>query len=117
MLPKYANRLIDQIVDRFNKLFGEPIRSTKKVLAYHLNSNFEAVVEISGPLSKANIWIPFTEGKQPTPRFAIYYPAGKGRNSNTYPSPGLEKGLPALMLEIENEEALEEAIRYIRMVQ
>ncbi|MBJ6957696.1 hypothetical protein JG654_15180 [Vibrio cholerae] len=57
------------------------------------------MVEVNVPVddSYANVWLPMPPESIEVPDIeAQIYPAGKGRHSNTYTSPGLEKGEPAL---------------------
>lgn len=72
-------------------------------------------MQIDGPKGKiAYVWLPYPADNQPIPEFALIYPAGQGRHSNTYASPGLSRGLPALKLVIHNETEVEGIVEYIR---
>lgn len=84
------------LIEKLFEEFGKPNRMTKKVHAWNITSRFGFVVEVDVPVddSYANVWLPMPPESIEAPDIETkIYPAGKGRHSNTYTSPGLEKGL------------------------
>lgn len=108
--------ILNDVLDAFYKEFGTPSRETKKVKAWDILSNLGLVVQVDQPNGgqAAYVWIPYTSGDQPIPEFALEYRGEAGRHSNTYPSPGLGRGLPALKLTIRTRSELNDTLRYIR---
>jgi len=105
-----------QVVERFRKEFGPPSRETAKVKAWDIRSDLGAVVQVDQPNKEkaAYIWLPYPPDNQPVPEIALEYPGEAGRHSNTYPSPGLTRGLPALKLVVRSGSELEDTVQYIR---
>jgi hypothetical protein len=92
-----------------------PSRETVKIKAWDACSGLGVVVQVDQPNREqaAYVWIPYPPDNQPIPEFALEYPGEAGRHSNTYPSPGLRRGLPALKLVIRTESELNDALKYI----
>lgn len=99
----------------FDVAFGKPGRATKKVLAWAPRSDMGVVLELEQPRdpSVANVWTPFPPDNSPIPSFALQYPGDSGRHSNTYPSAGLKKGMPALKHIIKTSSDLTDCIAFI----
>lgn len=115
-MNKNQNDLINKSIELLNKEFGEPTRTTLKVNAWNVRIDIGVVLQIDQPTvgNGAHIWIPYPPDGQPIPEMALQYPGDAGRHSNTYPSPGLKKGLPALKLIIKSESELIDSISYIK---
>jgi hypothetical protein len=112
---EYKNALMARASELFVGEFGNPARSTTKVLAWNLRSDFGIVLQIDGPAKhEAHIWVPYPDDGQSVPASALEYPGEAGRHSNTYPSPGLGRGLPVLKLVASSEVELSGAIAYIK---
>ena len=105
----------DQVIDRITKEFGNPSRETVKVTAWDVGSNLGVVVQKDQPNKDdyAFVWLPYPPDSESVPEIALEYAAESGRHSNTYPSPGLERGKPALKLIIKSTEELNDLISYI----
>lgn len=105
----------DKVIERFREEFGEPFRKVKKVVAWNINPDFGAVVQIDQPNAQdyAYVWLPYPPDKECIPGFAIEYAAESGRHSNAYSSPGLEKGKPTLKLIVTDQVELDELVLYI----
>ena len=74
------------------------------------------VVQVDGPVGQpgAYVWLPYPADGETVPEIAKEYPGGAGRHSNTYPSPGLKRGLPALRLFVTSERELAETVAYVK---
>lgn len=95
--------LREQLLNRIQSVYGEPTRVTKKVNAWHIFTQFGFVVEVDTPKdgAYANVWLPKSNNEVDLRGVEFtYYPEEKGRHSNTYSTPGLAKGEPALKLKI-----------------
>jgi len=105
----------DQVIERIKNEFGVPSRETVKVTAWDLQSNLGVVVQTDQPNRDdyAFVWLPYPPDSESLPEIALEYAAESGRHSNTYPSPGLEKGKPALKLIVTSPEELDDLISYI----
>ncbi|EAS45761.1 hypothetical protein C9J48_06355 [Photobacterium profundum] len=105
------------LIDRLYEEFGEPARTTKKVQAWHITNHFGFVVEIDKPDSGAfaNVWLPYPFGSIEMPDIAhTVYPHDKGRHSNTYTTPGLQRGETVLKLKITTQNDIECLIDYLK---
>lgn len=96
--------------------FGKPTRSTKKVMAWDLAPDVGVVLQIDQPAggSLAYIWAPYPREGQTVPEIALEYAAETGRHSNTYASPGLQRGKAALKLRIHDRGELDQTVGYLR---
>ncbi|QTP54766.1 HNH endonuclease [Billgrantia sulfidoxydans] len=105
----------EQVIDRITKEFGRPSRETVKVTAWDVGSSLAVVVQIDQPNKDdyAYVWLPYPPDSETVPEIALEYAAESGRHSNTYPSPGLERGKAALKLIITSTEELDDLIAYI----
>lgn len=105
----------DQVIERIINEFGMPSRETVKVTAWDLQNNLGVVVQTDQPNRDdyAFVWLPYPPDSESLPEIALEYAAESGRHSNTYPSPGLEKGKPALKLIVTSLEELDDLISYI----
>lgn len=113
---EFSNPLMARAVDVLTKEFGAPSRETVKVIAWNVRSDMGVVLQIDQPNREqgAFIWVPYPSDGQPIPEIALEYPGETGRHSNTYPSPGLARGFPALKLAVKTESELEDTISFIR---
>lgn len=113
---KFGNPLMSRAVDVLTKEFGSPSRGTVKVIAWNVRPDLGVVLQIDQPSREqgAFIWVPYPADGQPVPEIALEYPGEAGRHSNTYPSPGLERGFPALKLAVKTESELEDTISFIK---
>jgi hypothetical protein len=112
---KYKNALMARAAELLVSEFGDSTRTTTKVLAWNLRSDFGIVLQVDGPAKhEAHIWVPYPEDGQSIPSLALEYPGEAGRHSNTYPSPGLGRGSPALKLVTSTEAELTGVITYIK---
>lgn len=111
-----ANSLIEKAVNLLCNEFGEPARATRKVVAWNVRPDLGLVIEIDQPKTReaSNIWLPNPSDGSPIPEMALEYSEEVGRHSNTYPSPGLGKGSPALKLIVHSESELQHVIRYAK---
>lgn len=109
----------ERVVDRFNREFGSASRTTAKVTAWNVGSELGAVVQTDQPNREeaAFVWLPYPPDGQSLPELALEYPGEAGRHSNTYASPGLERGKPALKLVLRDERELDDTVAYIRAFQ
>jgi len=116
MQEKFQNKLIARAIDVFSAEFGSPSRSTVKVLAWNIRHELGAVIQIDQPNREqgAYIWLPYPPEGQLIPEIALEYPGEAGRHSNTYASPGLGRGLPALKLYVRTEGQLSDTIAFIK---
>lgn len=105
----------DQVIGRITEEFGRPSRETVKVTAWDVGSNLGVVVQTDQPNKDdyAFVWLPYPPDSESVPEIALEYAAETGRHSNTYPSPGLKRGNPALKLIITSTEELNDLIAYI----
>jgi hypothetical protein len=110
------NKLLTRTIETFEGEFGAPIRTTEKVLAWDLRNDMGVVVQIDQPVREqgALVWLPYPPDGQTIPEIAFEYPGESGRHSNTYASPGLKRGMPALRLFVRSEAELAETVRYIK---
>jgi hypothetical protein len=106
----------DVVIDRLASEFGAPSRITAKVTAFDLGETLGVVIQTDQPTKQdeAFLWLPYPPDSQPVPEMALEYAGESGRHSNTYPSPGLQKGKPALKLILRDQKELEEIIIYIK---
>lgn len=107
---------MSRAVDVLTKEFGSPSRETVKVIAWNVRPDMGVVLQIDQPNREqgAFIWVPYPPDGQSVPEIALEYPGEAGRHSNTYPSPGLGRGLPALKLAVKTESELEGTISFIK---
>lgn len=102
-----------EIIERFTREFGSPSRKSKKVQAWNITPNFGVVVQVDVPM--AYVWIPHPPNNEHLTGIILKeYPAGVGRHSNTYASPGLSRGLPAIRATIANPSDLDHLVNYIK---
>ncbi len=113
---KFSNPLMSQTADVLIKEFGSPSRKTVKVVAWNVRPDMGVVLQIDQPNREqgAFIWVPYPPDGQPVPEIALEYPGEAGRHSNTYPSPGLGRGFPALKLVVKTEAELKNTISFIK---
>jgi hypothetical protein len=113
---KLGNPLISRAADILTKEFGSSSRETVKVIAWNVRPDMGVVLQIDQPNREqgAFIWVPYPPDGQPVPEIALEYPGEAGRHSNTYPSPGLSRGFPALKLAVKTESELEDTISFIK---
>lgn len=111
-----ANPMIAKTIAAFNSAFGDIDRDTLKVAGWKVRPDLGVVVEVDGPRGGqvANVWLPYPPEGQSVPEIALEYPGEAGRHSNTYASPGLAKGLPALKLKVQTEAELRDTVAYIK---
>lgn len=111
-----GNPLMIRAVDVLTKEFGLPSRETLKVIAWNVRPDMGVVLQVDQPNREhgAFIWVPYPPDGQAVPEVALEYPGEAGRHSNTYPSPGLERGLPVLKLVVKTESELEDVISFIK---
>jgi HNH endonuclease len=116
MQNEQRNKFLARTLELFTTEFGEPSRKTVKVSAWNLRPDVGIVVQVDQPTREqgALVWLPYPEDGQTIPEIALEYPGEAGRHSNTYPSPGLKRGLPALRLFIRSESELADTINYIK---
>lgn len=109
------NRMMAQAVEVFTKEFGTPIRETVKAMEWDVRPDLGVIVQIDQPNREqcAYIWLPYPPDGQSIPEIALEYPGEAGRHSNTYPAPGLGRGLPALKLFVRTESELSDTVSYI----
>jgi len=106
----------DQVIERIYSEFGISTRTTVKVTAWDITDNLSVVVQTDHPNKEnhAFVWLPYPPDSESLPEIALEYPAESGRHSNTYPSRGLGRGLPALKLVVTSQQELEDLILYIK---
>lgn len=101
------------VINMLTGRMGEPSRQTQKLQAWYITSGFSVAVQLDQPSDDAKdyalVWLP----KKMTVRLLDsieqrIYCEDEGRHSNTYASPGLEKGSSAIRLKIENAVQLEQ---------
>ncbi|BCL61910.1 hypothetical protein DGMP_26030 [Desulfomarina profundi] len=105
----------DQVIERILNEFGEPSRTTAKVKAWDITQEIGLVIQTDSPnkVDHAFVWLPYPPENGEIPEVALEYAGETGRHSNTYASPGLEKGKPALKLIITSPNELDDLIQYI----
>lgn len=113
---EFRNTLMSRAAEVLTEELGSPSRETVKVIAWNARPDLGVVLQIDQPNREqgAFIWLPYPPDGQPVPEVALEYPGESGRHSNTYPSPGLERGLPALKLAVKTESELAQTISFIR---
>ena len=113
---EFGNPLMARAVGVLIKEFGTPSRKTVKVIAWNVKPDMGIVLQVDQPNREqsAFVWTPYPPDGQPVPEIALEYPGEAGRHSNTYPSPGLGRGLPALKLAVKTESELEDTISFIK---
>lgn len=106
---EFGNPLMSRAAEVLTKELGPPSRETVKVIAWNVRPDLGVVLQIDQPNREqgAFIWVPYPPDGQPVPEIALEYPGESGRHSNTYPSPGLGRGLPALKLAVKTVSELE----------
>ncbi|MBL4783607.1 MAG: HNH endonuclease [Porticoccaceae bacterium] len=106
----------DQVIERITKEFGLPSRKIVKITAWDVTSNLGVVVQTDQPNKEdyAFVWLPYPPDTESLPEIALEYAAESGRHSNTYASPGLERGKPALKLVVTSSQELDDLISYIK---
>lgn len=111
----FANSMIERVAHLIATNYGPPIRVTKKVMAWNIRPDLGLVIEINTPRRNeaANLWLPNPSDGSEVPEIAFEYPEEAGRHSNTYPSPGLKKGSPALKIIVRSDQELEETLAYV----
>src|SRR5699024_402880 len=112
----FGNPLMARANDVLTKEFGGPSRETVKVNAWDVRPDLGIVLQTdqANREQAAFIWVPYPPHGQPVPEIALEYPGEAGRHSNTYPSPGLRRGLPALKLVVKAEAELADSVSYIK---
>ncbi len=110
------NKFIIRAVNALTTEFGEPTRTTAKVMAWNICNDLGVVIQIDQPNREqlAYIWLPYPSDGQSIPEIALEYPGEAGRHSNTYASPGLGRGLPALKLFVHSDTELNNSITFIK---
>lgn len=116
MLEEVGNRLIARTIELFTTEFGAPSRETVKVKAWDIRPDLGVVLQMDQPNREqgAFVWLPYPPDGQSIPEIALEYPAEAGRHSNTYPSPSLARGLPALKLIVRTELELSNTLSFIK---
>jgi len=116
MVEETSNKMKSRAVELFCKEFGPPSRETVKVKAWDIRRDLGVVVQVDQPNKEqaAYVWLPYPPDNYTVPEIALEYPGEAGRHSNTYPSPGLGRGLPALKLIVHTESELSDTVAYIR---
>ena len=108
----FDDSITNKAINAFINEFGEPSRTTVKVKAWDICHALGAVIAING--LKAHIWLPYPPNALKIPDNADIYPSEKARSSNTYASPGLGHGLPALKLVVHSDTELNDCITFIK---
>ncbi|WP_071693167.1 HNH endonuclease [Halomonas sp. QHL1] len=108
----------DHVIDKISEEFGAPSRKTVKVTALDIGSNFGVVVQTDQPNKDdyAFVWLQYPPDSESLPEIALEYAEESGRHSNTYPSPGLEQGKPALKIIVTCAEELADLISYTHAI-
>lgn len=116
MYKELSNKMISRANEELTKEFGAPSRSIDKVIAWNVPHDLDVVLQIDQPKREqcAYIWLPYPPDGQSIPEIALEYPGEAGRHSNTYPSPSLKRGLPALKLFVRTESELKDAVSFIK---
>lgn len=96
--------------------FGAPARNTKKVVSWNISPSIGVVLQKDQPnrVDAAYVWFPHPGDDANIPNDALEYPEEAGRHSNTYPSPGLELGKPAMRVPVYAPEIVPTLIAYAR---
>lgn len=110
------NKFIARAINVFTEEFGAPSRTTSKVLAWDVRNDLGAVIQIDQPNREQGVyvWLPYPPEGQSIPEIALVYSREAGRHSNTYASPGLGRGLPAIKLFVRTENELSETATFIK---
>jgi hypothetical protein len=105
----------DKVIERITKEFGLPSREIVKITAWNITNSLGVVVQTDQPNKEdyAFVWLPYPPDTESLPEIALEYAAESGRHSNTYASPGLERGKPALKLVVTSSQELDDLISYI----
>jgi len=105
----------DKVIERMTKEFGSPSRDIVKITAWDITNSLGVVVQKDRPTKEdyAFVWLPYPPDTESLPEIALEYAAQSGRHGNTYASPGLESGKPALKLVVTNSQELDDLISYI----
>lgn len=113
---EFRNALMSRTADVLTNEFGLPSRETVKVIAWNVKPDMGVVLQIDQPNREqgAFIWTPYPPNGQTVPEIALEYPSEAGRHSNTYASPGLGRGFPALKLIVKTEAELDDTISFIK---
>lgn len=100
--------------ERLEAVFGRPLRDLVKIKGWNATNSVGIVLQIDQPNARdeAFIWLPYPD-EGAIPEIALEYAGESGRHSGTYPSPGLEKGKPALKVIVHSARELEDTISYI----
>ena len=105
----------DEVISRFDRLFGHPTRRTQKVVAWEARPDAGVVVFLDIP-SKGD----YAKVCVPCPRGEIQIPVSakrahpERRHSNTFASPGLSHGAPALYFWVRDTNELDQLVAFIR---
>ncbi len=116
MHEELKNKLMSRAIEVLTESFGAPSRKTVKVIEWIARHDLGVVLQIDQPVREqgAFIWLPYPPDGQPIPDIALEYPSEAGRHSNTYPSPGLGRGEPALKLVVRTESELYDTVSFIK---
>jgi HNH endonuclease len=116
MHEEQKNKLMARAIEVLTENFGSPSRETVKVKAWNARHDLGVVLQIDQPNREqgAFVWLPYPPDGQPIPEIAFEYPGEAGRHSNTYPSPGLGRGFPALKLVVRTESELNDTVSFIK---
>ncbi len=117
MYEELKNKMIVRSIAVLSENFGVPDRRDRlvKIIRWSIGHDLGVVLQIDQPKEQcAYIWLPYPPDGQLIPEIALEYPGEAGRHSNTYPSPGLGRGLPALKLFIRTESELNDTVAYIK---
>ena len=104
------------VFDTLTQSFGPPGRNTVKVAAWELAPSVSVVLQRDQPTrtDSAHVWLPHPGDGNSVPDEALEYPGESGRHSNTYPSPGLERGKPALRLTLHDIRDVPAMVSYVQ---
>lgn len=102
--------------EAFSAEFGSPDRETKKVAAWEAGAEVSFVLQKDQPAKAdvAIVWLSHPGDGAVVPEDALEYAAESGRHSNTYPSPGLERGKPALKMAVSDPAQIASLVEYAR---
>lgn len=103
-----------KVIERFNGSFGAVARRTDKVLAWEVRPDLGVVVFADTPSKGhyAKVCVPCPPGMTHLPTNARRAHPEK-RHSNTFASPGLKRGAPALYFWIRDTRELDDTVRFI----
>ena len=103
-----------QVIERFNRTFGMVARKTDKVLAWDVRPDLGVVVFTDTPSNGhyAKVCVPYPLGMKELPPNARRAHSEK-RHSNTFASPGLRRGAPALYFWIRGARELDETVQFV----